>query len=90
MDERVQAEAREILAGKALRYRYADLERLLSRAGFQERQVAKGSHRIWRHPCGRRVTVRCDGRRYLLPAYPKEVAKAILEICDGPDERPKL
>ncbi len=74
------AEVREVLGGKALGYRYADLERWLRRADCRLLKTsADGSHRVWVHPKGRRIPVKTRGRRELLPAYVKEVAKALLQ-----------
>jgi hypothetical protein len=68
------------LKSKALGYRYQDLERWLRRADCRlVSESPSGSHRVWRHPSGRRIQLKTRGQRELLPAYVKAVAKALAE-----------
>jgi predicted RNA binding protein YcfA (HicA-like mRNA interferase family) len=74
------AEAREILSGKGTGWRYADLERLLLRAGYLIVHT-RGSHVYFRHPAVPRERVLLVHRTGdILPAYAKDAAKAILAV----------
>lgn len=66
-----------MLNGKATNYRYSDLVRWLTRAHCRPPKKG-GSHETWRHPSGRRIPL-VRGTGVLLPAYPKKVARILLE-----------
>lgn len=66
-----------MLGGKATNYRYSDVTRWLKRAGFAI-SSRKGTHETWRHPSGKRIPL-VSGTGTLLPAYPKTVARILLE-----------
>lgn len=74
-------ELRGILEGKALGWTYGDLTRLLERADFHQPRKNSGSHQAWVRPAsGTVVVIKSDGKRPLLPCYPKDTAKAILAL----------
>ena len=78
----------QALRGKATNFRYADVALGLHGGSFAPpKRQSNGSHRVWRHPTGRRVMIPDRGRGKLLPVYVKKAAKAILE-AGGCDEHP--
>lgn len=70
-------EVASALQGKKTGYRYSDLARWMNRAGAVE-VSRKGSHRTWKHPSGRYVTLR-EGSGHVLPCYVSDVGKLLLE-----------
>ncbi len=81
-DEDDCAAIRAALSSRATGYRYTDVTRWLSRAGWNLASQ-RGSHRVWRAPTGRRIVL-VERAGELLPAYVKEAARAILEqgLCE--------
>jgi hypothetical protein len=77
----------QALQGKALGYRYADLERWFRRADCKPPGKPSGSHRVWIHPSGRRIQVKTRGERELLPVYVKDAARALFEEGKCPDTK---
>ena len=66
------AEVRNILGGKGLGFRYADVTRFFKKADCQPPKKPKGTHRVWVHPTGARLQTKDDGNRQLLPPYVKK------------------
>ncbi|GIW34169.1 type II toxin-antitoxin system HicA family toxin [Meiothermus sp.] len=58
--------------------RYEEVERVLRAYGFIEKR-ANGSHHIFRHPDGRKLTVPKHGGQVVKTTYLKQVLKVIGE-----------
>lgn len=58
--------------------RYEEVERVLRAYGFAEER-SRGSHHIFRHPNGRKLTVPKHRGQVVKTAYLKQVLKAIEE-----------
>jgi predicted RNA binding protein YcfA (HicA-like mRNA interferase family) len=68
----------QVIQGKGTNVTYADLARVLVRAGW-ELAGSRGSHRTWRSADGRRIVLVDAGSGEILPVYAKRTASAILE-----------
>ncbi|HET7461862.1 MAG TPA: type II toxin-antitoxin system HicA family toxin [Longimicrobium sp.] len=66
-------------------WRYHELAGILQSYGFTTDEKGGGSHRIWKHPSGVRVGLVDSGSGTLLPAYAREVLKA-LDSLSKPEE----
>jgi predicted RNA binding protein YcfA (HicA-like mRNA interferase family) len=71
------AEIREALSGKAVGFRYSEVVRWLTKAGW-DLASSRGSHRVWRAPAGRRIVL-VERSGHLLPVYVKQASRAILD-----------
>jgi hypothetical protein len=60
-------------------WRYAELESILRGLDFTTDSEG-GSHRVWKHPSGVRVGLVDGGSGTVLPAYAREVLKAIDQL----------
>ena len=69
---------RTVVRGKGTNVTYADLARLLQRAGWTLAGTS-GSHRTWRNPSGRRIVLVDAGSGEVLPVYAKRAARVLLE-----------
>lgn len=69
---------REVLSGKGTNVTYAELARLLQKAGWKL-TGSRGSHRTWRNPGGGRIVLVDAGGGEILPVYAKRAAAAILK-----------
>jgi len=68
-----------VRAGRATGYRYDAVARWLRRARFEPPRNPTGSHRVWRHPSGRRAQLVDRGKGELLPVYVKRAIDAIFD-----------
>jgi predicted RNA binding protein YcfA (HicA-like mRNA interferase family) len=50
-------------------WRYKQVARMLKRHGYEPPKNPSGSHRVFRHPSGRRVGLKDPGKGTLLPVY---------------------
>lgn len=81
-------DCRQIVAaasGKATGYRYGQVAGWLARADFAPPRNTTGTHRVWRHPSGRRVQLVDKGAGEMLPVYVKRAAKAIIDLGGCPE-----
>jgi hypothetical protein len=60
-------------------WRYDQLARILERYGFTC-DIAGTSHRVFKHPSGRRCGLVDAGSGTLLPVYAKEVVAAVRDV----------
>ena len=60
-------------------WRYEEVACILEWYGFTTDSEG-GSHRVFKHPCGRRVTIVAKGSGTLLPVYVKEAIAAIDDV----------
>jgi predicted RNA binding protein YcfA (HicA-like mRNA interferase family) len=80
LSDRDCEEIRGVLTGKATGYTYDQVANWLLKAGWKQSKNKGGSsHRVWKHPSGRRVLLVDKGRGAMLPVYTKRAAKAIIE-----------
>jgi predicted RNA binding protein YcfA (HicA-like mRNA interferase family) len=69
--------------------KYRDVRAALGRAGWVVRRIA-GSHEVWVHPDGRRVTVPSGGKdnREVPPGTLASIRETTgLDVCDDPLRR---
>lgn len=79
------AELLGVLQGRAVGHRYSEMARWLRRSDFEPPKKPKGSHRVWRHPSGRRVGVVDSGGGDMLPAYVKQAIRTMREANQCPE-----
>lgn len=76
------------LRASQIGWRYDELASILQASGFTADEKGGGSHRVWKHPSGVRVGLVDSGSGTLLPAYAREVLKA-LDSLPKPEEGAK-
>ncbi len=78
------ADVLERMRQNQIGWRYAELARLLRRAGFLL-VGGKGSHRRWKHVCGAAVTI-VDSAGESKAAYVREVVEAVTRAREARSE----
>jgi predicted RNA binding protein YcfA (HicA-like mRNA interferase family) len=69
---------RSVIGGRGTNVTYADLARLLQRAGWTLAGTS-GSHRTWRKPKAGPIVLVDAGAGEILPVYAKRAARTLLE-----------
>lgn len=58
-------------------WRYEEVARILERHGFVRPSKSGGSHRLFKHPSGLRVSLVDAGKGHVKPVYVEEAVEAI-------------
>lgn len=64
-------------------WRYEEVARILERHGFERPSKSGGSHRVFKHPSGLRVSLVDRGKGDMKPVYVEEAVEAVDRIREA-------